>query len=340
MEIIKNNLNIYIVLSLIMDTYNKIISLVKVQSNSTDITVIIYWPKSNTRLTNDDISTEMVKLYTGELNVNYNYGINLLRDIHYGKEWWKKHLVEQTNKRFYGDDNESKNTITFEIYSGTDLYKTFKGFKKKMRQKYGDDKSQFHMSDPDCFDHLGVSCNCEISRKIFNEETMKHIYLLTHPNTVHFLQKSHYNPTFKFNQYLDRYIKILNSSKYVDTKDNFCIDNGGILGAYGIRDTHDIDFLYFPLGYNGNIDEIDSINIGDRNIGCENRNHRIEYLRLGYKISHIIHNPDNYFYHNGCKFMSLEILKKFKFNRTHTIGTGHKQIRQKDINDYNLIKDL
>ena len=38
--------------------------------------------------------------------------------------------------------------------------------------------------------------------------------------------------------------------------------------------------------------------------------------------------------------MSLDILKKFKYNRTHTIGTGHKQIRQKDINDYNLISNF
>ena len=50
-------------------------------------------------------------------------------------------------------------------------------------------------------------------------------------------------------------------------------------------------------------------------------------------------NP-NYFYHFGMKFMSLEILKQFKYNRTHTIGTGHKEIREKDIRDYNLIKDL
>ena len=40
------------------------------------------------------------------------------------------------------------------------------------------------------------------------------------------------------------------------------------------------------------------------------------------------------------KFLSLDILKKFKYNRTHTIGTGHKEIRKKDINDYNLINDL
>lgn len=323
-----------------MNIYNKIINLVNEQPDDTDIAIVIYWPKSKTRLCNSDINNKMIKLYTGELNVNYDYGINLLNEIHYGKEWWKKNLKEQTDKRFYGDKNESKNTILFEIYGGINLHKIFREFKKEMRKKYGNDKSQFHMSDPDCFDHLGISCNCEMSRKMFNEETLKHIYLLTHPNTIHFLEKSNYKPTFKFNQYLDKYIKILNSPKYIDIKNNFCIDNGGILGAYGIRDTHDLDFLYFPPDYSDYINENDNMNVEDRDIGCENKNHRAEYLRLGYKIYDIVHNPNNFFYHFGCKFMSLEILKKFKFNRTHTIGTGHKQIRQKDINDYNMIKNI
>ena len=37
--------------------------------------------------------------------------------------------------------------------------------------------------------------------------------------------------------------------------------------------------------------------------------------------------------------MSISLLKKFKFNRTHTIGTGHNTIRKKDINDYRLITE-
>ena len=75
-------------------------------------------------------------------------------------------------------------------------------------------------------------------------------------------------------------------------------------------------------------------------MGCENVNHKTEYERLGYSIEDIINNEENYFYRFNMKFMSINNLRKFKYNRTHTIGTGHKEIRQKDINDYNLIKDL
>lgn len=308
-------------------------------NNELDIGIVLYWPKSLTKFSSNDIDGKMWKQYTGTLEVDMKFGINLLREIHYGKEWWEKHLIEQVYKRFYTDEEifnnkNNKNIITYELYAGKELHNSFRGFKKEMRNKYGNDKSQFHMSDPDCFDHLGISCNCEMTKNKFNEETIKHIYLLTHPNTLHFLQNSTYNSNFKFNKYLNKYIKLLNSKKIEKCSDNFCIDNGGILGAYGIRDTHDIDFLYSPA----TSDEIDDIDIGDKDIGCENKNHREEYLRLGYKIADIIHNSENHFYHFNCKFMSLKILKEFKFNRTHTIGTGHKNIRQKDINDYNMIK--
>ena len=39
-------------------------------------------------------------------------------------------------------------------------------------------------------------------------------------------------------------------------------------------------------------------------------------------------------------FEYVRILKEFKQNRTHTIGTGHKQIRKKDIDDYESIKNI
>ena len=54
-------------------------------------------------------------------------------------------------------------------------------------------------------------------------------------------------------------------------------------------------------------------------ISCENKNHRLEYEKLGYSIKDIISNKKNHFYHFGIKSMSLDILKKFKYNRTHTI---------------------
>lgn len=339
-----------------MDTFTKFMDLIEKNKNSeNDIGIIIYWPKSTIRFSSHDIGKELCHQYTGTLEVDMKFGTNLLKEIHYGKEWWDRNIEEETKKRFYSNEeilyNNMKNNITYVLYISQNLHKSFKGLKKTLREKYKVDKSAFHFSDPDCFQHLGINCNCEVSKEAFREETIKHIYLLTHPNTIHFLKNAVYKPNYKFNQYLNKYIKWLNIHRLTNNYKwiEFCIDNGGILGAYGIRDTHDVDFLYYPILYN-NVGDLDDkkvienvtnmIEVNDKDFGCENKNHRDEYLRLGYNIKDIIHNPENNFYHFGCKFMSLSILKKFKYNRTHTIGTGHKEIRQKDINDYKLITNI
>ena len=44
--------------------------------------------------------------------------------------------------------------------------------------------------------------------------------------------------------------------------------------------------------------------MNDKDVGCENKNHRLEYKELGYSIKDIIEKSDNYFYHFGIKFMS------------------------------------
>ena len=40
------------------------------------------------------------------------------------------------------------------------------------------------------------------------------------------------------------------------------------------------------------------------------------------------------------KFMTLSILKEFKYNRTLTVGEGQHTVRNKDKNDYELINNF
>ena len=264
-----------------------------------------------------------------ELAVTKKFIKNILLEIHYGKEWWDQNIDNEYTKRINTKMPDNAQLLHYIIVEKENIHMTLKSFKKSTRGKYGLDKSYFHISDPDCLRHLGQNCNCECNISDFNKELRKHIDMLTNANTIHFLNHAVHNRTYNFNNFFRTYrIGLLNSRINAD---NFCIDNGGILAAYGIRDTHDLDFL---TTFN------DNIKVNDPNIGCENKNHRLEYTRLGYSIEDIIKNPENHFYHFGMKFMALHVLKKFKFNRTHTIGTGHNQIRQKDINDYRAINRL
>lgn len=260
-----------------------------------------------------------------DMNVSIKYIKNILREIHYPKKWWEENLETEYIKRI--NKNSDVQKLKYFIVEKEDIHLQFKSFKKMIREKHNIDKSYFHLCDPDCLKHLGMNCDCPCDKNNFINETKKHIDMLTNKNTIHFLNNSEYKKELNFYKYFEEYrYTLLNNNIESDL---FCIDNGGILASYGIRDTHDLDFLNLYS---------DNISLNEHFIGCENKNHRLEYEKLGYSISDIINNPDNYFYHFGMKFMSLEILKKFKYNRTHTIGTGHKEIRQKDINDYKLIK--
>ena len=295
--------------------------------NTINAGIIIIWPKhndfKNTILNELRINNyEIVKQEF--IEVNKKYITNFLREIHYGKDWWEKNLIPEVEKRIQPED---KQLLEYFIIKQHDIHLTFKGFKKYIREKYRLDKSYFHLCDPDCYKHLGLNCNCPTEQEEFNKEYDKHIHMLTNKNAIHFLKNSVLRPEYNFYKYFNNYKSLLKSNN-INTE-YFCIDNGGILAAYGIRDTHDLDYLTTT-----------NIYINNNDIGCENKNHRLEYERLGYSIDDIVNNPDNYFYYFGMKFMSLEILRKFKYNRTHTIGTGHKEIREKDIRDYNLIKDL
>jgi FkbM family methyltransferase len=101
----------------------------------------------------------------------------------------------------------------------------------------------------------------------------------------------------------------LNNLKYKD----FVVDGSSVLGLYGLRETRDIDFL---------------TDISKVPFSMKFDNHD-EYL--GNHIStkaDLLHNPDNFLYFDGVKFITPEVLLKFKTNRNE---------KPKDPSDIKLI---
>lgn len=292
--------------------------------------VILIWPSHNSFkeiIRNELINNNINIINENNLTVNVKYIKNILIEIHYKKIWWEKNIDIEYIKRI--NKETDKQILNYFIIEKNNIHLYIKLFKKRTREKYNIDKSYFHISDPDCLKHLGKNCDCQCNKLEFDNETNKHINMITNKNTIHFLNNATYKKEYNFYKFFQKYYNGLSNSNI--NIQNFCIDNGGILAAYGIRDTHDLDFLTLYS---------DNTKFNDKDIGCENKNHREEYQRLGYAIKDIINNDENHFYHFGMKFMSLSILKEFKFNRTHTIGTGHNHIRPKDINDYKLINKI
>jgi len=288
-----------------------------IKTNKESISVLFLW-KNDQRIINELKSIGQVKEIV-QVKLYNNGRYNLLDQIHYGKPWWEVNLIKETDKRIQNDE------FTAYIFTGERLQEKIKKWKYDTRNKLGIDKTSFHVSDPDCHIHLGQQCNCKVSEEEYNIESIRHINMIKHKNTFDFINQR----TIKSLPTFDRCLKLYHD--WLPTNnDNFCVDNGGTLGAYGIRDTSDVDFLHVDGYVHNNSNEF----------GCENRLHGPEFERLGYSIKDIINNPENYFYHYGMKFMSLSILKQFKYNRTRIKILTEKSIRQKDIKDLELINNF
>jgi hypothetical protein len=140
-------------------------------------------------------------------------------------------------------------------------------------------------------------------------DTFRLISSLLNKNSLHFLNNS--NLTIK-NKFLPEYFKYLENE---EDSDEYCLTSSIVMELYGIRKSKDIDYLQIS---NKN-------NFNNQNITPHN-NIWLSYYNLD--KSDIIFNPSNYFYFNGVKVATLDVIKNMK----------EKRKEQKDIVDINLIR--
>lgn len=148
-----------------------------------------------------------------------------------------------------------------------------------------------------------------------HEETIILSKIYFNKHTIHFLQNKNQIRYNKFESMLEEFkswVKVngLNMS-------DFCVDASSTLSAYGLREGNDLDFLYMRS---------DNIETGMKLVDCHNE-HAHFYDK---SIDDIVCNPNNHFYCNGVKFISLEVLKEMKLNRNEA----------KDVADIKLIDSL
>tara|TARA_B110000008_G_scaffold57508_1_gene57017 strand:- start:23 stop:259 length:237 start_codon:yes stop_codon:yes gene_type:complete len=64
--------------------------------------IILIWPKHNEFKNKmlQELNDNNYKIIDEDyIDVNKNYITNLLREIHYGKEWWRENLLKEVEKR-------------------------------------------------------------------------------------------------------------------------------------------------------------------------------------------------------------------------------------------------
>ncbi len=266
----------------------------------------------------DDFQKIAKIIYRKDLQLSLKAGKNLLQEIHDGKPWWEKELDNEAPKRFSGAP------LHFILFQYENL-SLLREWKKNCREKLGLGKVVFHLSDPDCQEHIGKQCSCKPNEVEFHLESLKHVNLLLNENSRHFLENKQNNTLPLFEKHLKLFKDWLKSNNH--NPNDFCIDNGTILAAYGIRESHDLDFLY----------ENHFIHTAIPNVDCHNFFYQEikEQLNLPFSKNEIIHNPQNHFYYKGIKFCKLSILEEIKKSR---LVDGKR--REKDERDYLLIQEF
>ncbi len=164
--------------------------------------------------------------------------------------------------------------------------------KEKCRKIFNIDKCSLHTSD-------------------FQEDTFRISSCLLNSNSVDFLNNAE---TDKISTNLKNSFANLNNN--VKSNEDFCITSSAILDIYGLRESKDLDYLH-KNDLNVNIDNVSP--------------HKDKWLTYYHTHKHdIIYNPENYFYFNGFKFATLNVIKKMK----------EKRSEEKDVKDIILINNL
>jgi len=243
-------------------------------------------------------------------------------------------IIERYGKIYYQKDIyfNSAGALNFvrqlyygELWAG-DFKKGFPGERQKVEQCFRENiPLKAYFLETDSLDKVKV-CKKEI-RSLFDygnnsahatdgrDETIRIAEQLLNNNSIHFLNNSNYVYSNKLENMLLTYKKWMNENSY--DKDSFCLDSGAVLNIYGIRDTRDLDFLYFG---NENL----------KNTPEHIDNHQSELIYYERSPEEIIFNPANYFYYNGLKFASLNVVMKMKLKRNEV----------KDKRDVILIKRI
>ena len=228
--------------------------------------------------------------YKKEIKLTKNGIINLIKELYRGEKW----IGGMFPNDFCGgklDVCYSDDPITLFLIDFKNLDKIIE-CKEECRKFFDLNKHSLHMSD-------------------YTKDTFRIASSLCNKNSLYFLNHGTNN--------ISQNTKNLLISYFDNVKENnndYVLTSSLILEMFGLRNAKDLDYIH----KNDNILHL-------KNTGIHNG------IWLSYYSepkNELIYNPNHYFYFNGFKFASLNIIKLMK----------QKRNEQKDIKDVNLIKKL
>ncbi len=238
--------------------------------------------------------------YKKNINVTLNGLINL-KKLSYGSCWEKNSTwIGTPDNGFAGAVNHAKksfgnNPLRTYVFVCDDFQKVVAA-KSEIRALFDVGNYSVHINDS-------------------HEEAIALAQTYFNKNSLHMINnRSYLYENTKFDDMVDELHKI---TKYngIDL-DDVCGSGSTPLDIYGIRNSKDLDFLYY----------------GQKTFDIKTEtlaNHDSELIYYPYSKQEIILNPKCHFYYRGVKFITLDVLYSMKQNR-HEFP--------KDINDCDLIQ--
>ncbi len=243
--------------------------------------VVILWPSAKGRV------EEVESILRGYGDVVYRKSVsfsdvgqhNITRLAYKNEEWLGSYRDDFLGAKNKADwcFSEDGPAIIYLIDSVGDLVE----MKEKIRELFGVGKHSVHINDT-------YSESLELSECLFNKNSLNVL------NCGRFVEFKWFDKLFL------HYRSWIEKNGY--DKESFCIDGSGSLAVVGVRDVRDLDYLCFSH-------EVRCT--GYKEIDCHNSG----FSHKKVSIDDVVFDSENYFYHDGLKFVSLELVRSLKILR-------------------------
>lgn len=265
-----------------------------------NIFAYIFWPKSSNKKIELEQSLNIINnsstvIFDKIIELPFNAIRNLIIQIYGHMDWVGE--VDDNFKNTYAKANQvfSKSKPTRIVLVEKTDFKSVSKLKEEIRSIFKIGLDSVHSTDN-------------------FRETKQLINLVFNDNSIHHLFTS--SPCNFKNSF-----RLFQKFKEIINKNNLEIENIIICGSmplaiYGIRSSHDLDYI-------SNIDF--SKNLFKNFSNIDDHNYLIPFFKM--KLVDILNNPNYFFIFDEIKFVSLRTIKIFKSNR----------MEKKDVNDIKLI---
>lgn len=131
------------------------------------------------------------------------------------------------------------------------------------------------------------------------EEVVRLSRALLNQNGVHFINYSRAYQYDRFMRLFSEFKKSLEANP--GSEEDYVVDTSAVLSAYGLRECNDLDYLY----------GVKALDVNNKYISPHNEELKYHH----FTADELVYDPENYFWYENAKFLSLGCIRRMKSNR-------------------------